>query len=204
VPSEKRKVKIVWIALCLLLLPVTSLPCHAQNPAADKASRQAARLAAQRAAQRAAQYERYAKPVDWTECSRHLFKDSETSTVFTLKTSWIPGADHKGMFRYIMSAFPKQTSIIADTAKNPELDSPKKIEDFVKRVNSCTINLVLHDTDGFLLRKIPVEFSYKVGEDAHISSLAANDSDQMDAEEYKKFLGDSPMPESWSVTWACY
>jgi len=185
-------VKTASIASCLLFLLVSSLPGIGQSPAARKAARQAAL------------YEQYAKPIEWIENSRHLFKDSETSTIFTLKTSWIPGADHKGMFRYIMSAFPKGATTIADAPKSPELDSPKKVEDFMKRVNLCTINLVLHDTDGFLLRKIPVEFSYRVGEDAHISSLAANDSVEMDLDEYKKFVGDSPMSESWSVTWACF
>lgn len=149
------------------------------------------------------QNERLAKPVDWSEYSAHLFKDSPVTMTFRLATSWIPGEDHKGMFRYKLNAFPKKPTTVAEAVKDTELDTPEKIESFVKRVNQCEIFLALYDSDGFLLRSVPVSFDRGVNSEGQLQALSANRSTQMDADEYRMFVGSNSTSGSWAVSWNC-
>lgn len=147
--------------------------------------------------------EALAKPLEWHEHKVRLFEDSEVSTVFTLTTSWIPGADHKGMFRYKVIAAPEIPPTLNERAKYPELSGYQGVEHFVRRMNQCLISLVLYDSDGFLLRKVPLSFALGADQDAHITALSANDATQMDADEYRKLKGDTKEAGSYSIDWAC-
>jgi hypothetical protein len=135
-----------------------------------------------------------AKPIDWgTAPPARMFKDTEMKVNFSLKTSWIPGEGHKGMFRYVMIA-------ITDT---PGLYSHEQIETLMKRVHNCSISLNLQDVDGFVLRHLVVPFSYGVDKDVRLKTLYANTASQMDANEYRQLVGSSKKPGSWSISWDC-
>ena len=184
--------KTVSIALCLIFLPIASLPCFAQNPTAGKATRQPT------------QNERLEKPIDWGEESVRLFTDSNVLMTFKLATSWIPGQDHKGMFRYRISVSPKMPTTVAERMKDSELNSPEEIEKIVLRVNECSLFLDLNDTDGFSLRSVYVPLQRVVDDQARVNGLTANSSEQMDADEYRKFAGTTTfVTGSWQVKWSC-
>jgi len=144
-----------------------------------------------------------AKPMDWNERRVRMFEDSQVTMIFTLTTSWIPGPDHKGMFRYKMSAAPDVPTALNERAKYPELAGHEGIEQFIRRVNQCVISLVLYDPDGFILRKIPIEFSFGTDENAHVVALAANDAAQMDIDEYEKLTWDPKGSGTYTINWAC-
>ena len=112
---------------------------------------------------------------------------------FSLKTSWIPGEGHKGMFRYVMIA-------ITDT---PASYSDEQIETLMKRVHNCSVFLHLQDVDGFELRNLAVPFSYGVDKDVRLKTLYVNTSSQMDANEYRQLVGNSKKSGSWSISWDC-
>src|ERR1035441_5519187 len=95
VPSEERKVKTIPAIFCILFLSITSQLCFAQNSHVGKDSK------------RPSQNEHLAKPIDWGEQYVRLFTDSNVLMTFKLATSWIPGQDHKGMFRYKIDISPK-------------------------------------------------------------------------------------------------
>jgi hypothetical protein len=179
--------KTVSIAFCLIFW----LPCIAQQPAAEKTSRPAT------------QNEALAKPRDWGEVSIRLFKDSEMQMTFGLATSWIPGEEHKGMFRYRLSAYPKTPQTIAERARFPELYSPAAIESFVERVQKCDFILELFDSDQFKLRNVSVFFNRAVDEQARLIGLETNSSSQMDADEYRKLIGNAVVTGSWEIGRAC-
>jgi hypothetical protein len=144
-----------------------------------------------------------AKPMDWHEHRARMFENSQVTMIFTLTTSWIPGPDHKGMFRYKMSAAPEVPATLNERAKYPELSGHEGVEQFIRRVNQCLISLVLYDPDGFILRKVPIEFSYGADENAHIVALTANDAVQMDVEEYNKFVWDPKGSGTYTIDWSC-
>jgi hypothetical protein len=143
-----------------------------------------------------------AKPLDWATYDAHLFRDSNLRIRFTLATSWIPGENHKGMFRYKISGTPVKPSL-SQLAQDPSLYSDDGIEAFVKRAHDCSMFLELHDVDGFSLRSLPIPFSFGVDSDARIKSLVVNSSSQMDAGEYRQLVGDSTTSGSWTVSWNC-
>jgi hypothetical protein len=112
---------------------------------------------------------------------------------FSLKTSWIPGEGHKGMFRYRMFA----------TVDTPALYSDEEIETQMKRLNHCVVFLNLNDVDGFELRQLIVPFSNGVDKAARVKALYANTASQMDANEYRQLVGNSKQSGSWSISWDC-
>jgi len=176
-------VKTVSIAFCLIFLPIASLPCFAQTPT-GKAARQQPTL-----------NERLAKPIDWGQQSVRLFTDSNLIMTFTLATSWIPGENHKGVFRYKISAFPDIT--------NPYY-SPELKEQYIRRVQDCVLFLELYDKDEFSLRTVYLLPERLVDDEAHIIGLTANSSEQMDADEYIKFAGTSIFTTgNWEMKWRC-
>jgi len=134
-----------------------------------------------------------ARPIDWGSFVVRMLKTSEMKIKFTLQTSWIPGENHKGMFRYRLTAMP-------DT---PPSYSPEETEAIMKRVHSCSILLDLYDVAGFQLREIRVPVSYGVDNDVRVQNLNANAASQMDANEYRQLVGNSKQSGSWSVSWTC-
>jgi hypothetical protein len=142
------------------------------------------------------------RPVDWGSYTARMFKDTTATVDFSLRTSWIPGADHKGMFRYNMSVVRTPPTPLERFRGTPA-DTPDQIEKLMRQVHSCDLTLKLFDVDSFLLRTVPIFFEYGADSDAHIGSLIVNSSTQMDASEYKAFVGTSTQGGSWSMSWAC-
>jgi len=143
--------------------------------------------------------ERLEFPLIWDAETVRMFKDSEVDMKFTLTTSWIPGPDHKGMFRYKMGASPKKPPTLREQLNLPELYGPDAIEKLLKRTHDCIISVDLYDVDGFILRRFDVGFSFGTNSDAQIVGLTANNFIQMDAAEYKKLSASG----AWSVGWLC-
>lgn len=140
--------------------------------------------------------ERLAKPVQWPELDRRLFKDSNDVMVFKMATSWIPGEDHDGRFRYKLTATP----LLKDEYSSPL----KQIGIMSKRLQqSCTISIVLLDVDGFELRRVTPDLSLALNDAMDIVGLTANESEQMDASEYKSLVGNGGQSGSWNIAWNC-
>lgn len=173
--------------LCFSALLIWSWSCTAQSPQSE--SPQPKRSTAS-----------LAKPQDWVPIAVRLFKDSRRVT-FKLVTSWIPGEKHKGMMRYKLIAIREE----ADTGlPRVHPSDAEASEELMKRVYGCfLIELILHDRDGFVLRKINVEFHRAVDDQARVQSLDANDSVQMDERDYREFIGTSARSGSFSVDWNC-
>jgi hypothetical protein len=134
-----------------------------------------------------------AKPVDWGIFEARMFKKTESKVRFALQTSWIPGENHKGMFRYRISAMPDK----------PDAYSSETIEMLMEQVSHCAVMLNLYDADGFVLRELKIPFTYGVDDKAQLRNLVANTSSQMDANEYRQFVGNQTKSGSWAISWAC-
>ena len=135
-------------------------------------------------------------PMEWRYFSTRMFQDSQVNIVFNLTTSWIPVPDHKGSFRFKMTAITQKPASEEEQNKSPELYGAEATEKLLTRVDDCLIEMEIYDTDGFLLRDVPIPFSLGMGGSGKVVLLSANNAVQMDAEEYKKFLFGS-----WVVTW---
>jgi len=140
--------------------------------------------------------ERLEKPVEWPALERRLFKDSHDLMVFKMATSWIPGEDHDGRFRYKLTATP----LLKDEYASPQ----KQIGIMSKRLQqTCTVSIVLLDKDGFELRRVAPDLSLALNDDMDVVGLTANESEQMDASEYKSFVGSEGQSGSWNIAWNC-
>jgi hypothetical protein len=177
--------------LFLTFLFFVWMPCIAQTANTRKAVRQPS------------QSDQLSRPIDWGEESVRLFTDSNVSVTFKLATSWIPGEDHKGMFRYRMSVSPKMPATLAERIKDAEVDSAEKVERFILRVRACSLFLQLYDRDDFSLRSIFLQFQSNVDNQARINGLEANSAAQMDADDYRRFVGDASQAGNWKVSWTC-
>ncbi|HEY3988606.1 MAG TPA: hypothetical protein VGM02_04850 [Acidobacteriaceae bacterium] len=118
-------------------------------------------------------------------------------TEFHLETSWIPGKNHKGMFRYKMYVVASDSAV--EHLKNPSFYTPEAIAAQMKRIQGCWESLELYDADGFVLRHIPIAFSLGINDKGLAGSLSSNAAEQMDASEYRQFTGNG----SWSIKWSC-
>lgn len=188
--------KLGSIVRCLMFISIASLPGFAQNPATGETQQPATQFPP------ATQYDALARPIDWGEKSVRIFKDSNVVLNFKLATSWIPGAHHEGMFRFKLSAIPKFPTKQAQELHEEKLDTPQEIEKFLARVHKCNFGLRLNDSDGFLLRTLTVSFVNVVDDgNAQVIGLMGNSSDQMDADEYRRFVGSDGAKGSWQVSW---
>jgi len=190
-------VKAASIVYCLMLLSIASLPGFAQDPANGEPQQIVTQFPPP------AQYQVVAKPIDWGQKSVRIFRDSNILMSFKLTTSWIPGQDHVGLFRFKLSAFPKIPPAQAQQISEKNLDTPGETERIVARARTCKFSVMLNDADGFLLRSIPVSFM-NVSDDGNgqIVGLMDNSSDQMDADEYLRIAGTDKAKGSWQVTWS--
>jgi hypothetical protein len=134
---------------------------------------------------------------DWASYSAKIVGGSQVSITFRMTTSWIPGADHQGLLRYKLTAAPDIYATLKAPSQYPEVASPAKVETFVKRLGQYRMQIVFSDKDGFVDRKIPVNFIFGVDDDGHITSLMANDGAQMSMEEYKQLLTQG----GWVISW---
>lgn len=171
------------ISCMFVLVSPATLSIAQQSPRAKRESK-------------AEENERLAKPVEWPELDRRLFKDSNDLLVFKMATSWIPGPDHDGRFRYKLTATP----LLKDEYSAPL----KQIGIMSKRLQqSCTISIILLDVDGFELRRVVPDLSLALNNENDIVGLAANESEQMDASEYKSLVGNGGQSGSWNLAWNC-
>jgi hypothetical protein len=131
---------------------------------------------------------------DWQTFTPPILPNPAPKVSFHLQTSWIPGDQRRGMFRYRLNGaiFASATEL----AKSPDSYTPTSIANTIKQIHACDITLVLYDRDGFVLRKVAVPFTYGVNEQSEIMGLSSNDAAQMDVSEYRRF-------GSWTLTWSC-
>jgi hypothetical protein len=135
------------------------------------------------------------KPIDGGHADVRVFTDSEVLS-FWLATSWIPGEKHQGMMRYKLNVYVADARL-SDGSSVPLTEGRENV---VRRASRCSFYLELFDKDGFVLRRHLVPFSIAVDEKTgHIWGLLANDSFQMDAQEYRQWTNDS----SWKMGWTC-
>ena len=126
-------------------------------------------------------------PQEWNSTTLRLFKDSERKIVFSLATSWIPGDNHQGLFRYKIKGFPVD---LTPDERALEMNIPEANEKFLRRVHACSMELDLYDSDGFILRKVPIPpFNFLSSDDGKIVGLDLNEAVQMDASEYRRLIG---------------
>lgn len=200
--------KVDSIACCLMFISLAWLPGSAQNHRTGEAQQPATEfpVVAQHPPTEqyslAAQYDAMAKATNWGEKSVRIFRDSNLVLNFKLTTSWILGADHQGTFRYKLTVFPKIPTNDAQELHEKKPDTPEDLEKFLARARNCNFGLMLNDSDGFLLRTVPLSFVNVVDVgDAQNIGLMGNSTAQMDADEYLKFLGSDGAKGTWQVSW---
>jgi len=119
----------------------------------------------------------------------------------TLSTSWVPGPDHKGMFRYKVKITSFQPSLSVQ-AKTPEPSYGWDFSTLIDKFHSCDYTLRVFDKGEFILRRIPLAFLTDVDDAGKSSAISANDMSSMDLDEYRSFLS-ANKNISWDVTWIC-
>jgi hypothetical protein len=190
-------VKAASIVYCLMFISIAWLPSFAQEPATGETQQVVTQYPP------VMQNEELSKPINWGQKSVRIFRDSNILLNFKLATSWIPGEDHEGVFRFKLSAFPKIPTAQAQQLNEKNPDTSEELEKFIARAHTCTFGLLLNDADGFLLRSISLSFM-NVSDDgnAQLIGLMDNSSDQMAAAEYQRFVGTDKAKGSWQVTWS--
>jgi hypothetical protein len=139
-------------------------------------------------------------PQSWASTTLRLFKDSDRKIVFSLATSWIPGENHQGLFRYKIKGFPVE---LTPEQRALEMNIPASNEKLLIRAHACSIELELYDSDEFILRKVTLPLFNYLSSDGKIVGLALNEAVQMDATEYRRLLGRPSQSGSWNLTWSC-
>jgi hypothetical protein len=184
--------------VALLILPTMTVAVSAQSIAktkqqADKSGQEGGKISTTSTAA-------LARPTDWGSGTFRLLRKDSRQVTFALVTSWIPGENHKGMLRYKLRAFPAPS--IGSSAEHEDMNTPEAVENLMNRVHDCIISLELYDKDGFILRKHDIPFGFGVDAQEHLLALVANDSFQMDAEDYRKWIFEKG-GGSWTIGWDC-
>jgi hypothetical protein len=125
--------------------------------------------------------------VDAGQHSMPVLADTDHPAIFSLKTSWISGEEHKGYLRYQLEAYGKGVS---------EEDASA----YIKQLAACRYTLALLDTNQFILRHYTLFFTERVNESGHLVLMRSNDMGQMDLTEYQRFLASG----DWEITWSCF
>lgn len=141
-----------------------------------------------------------ATPQLWNSETLRLFKDSDKEITFSLATSWIPGDNHRGLFRYRIKGLPVELSA---TQRALEMNIPEAYEKLLIRAHACSMGLELYDSDQFILRKIPIPFFNYLSSDGKVTGLSLNEAVQMDASEYRRLCGTPSQSGSWGLSWNC-
>lgn len=142
------------------------------------------------------------KPLNMGIFDTRMFEDDAHKIRFRLETSWIPGEKNLGLMRYKLNMAVMKPASMVEFNKSGAVIVPDESPagDLIKRIYRCKVSLDLYDKDRFVLRKHDVSFSVGVDiQEAHPSSLIANESLQMTVAEYREFS----TAGSWSVSWAC-
>jgi hypothetical protein len=128
-----------------------------------------------------------------------LFKDDTRLFPFALVTSWIPGADKKGVFRYKLHAgWVKQTADQYITAPQYAWDQ----ESTLKRIDTCSFYLMIYDAGGFLLANTPVSFNQAVDDNGKLVALDSNSAFPMSQADYVLFTKNE-VPDGWNIGFNC-
>jgi len=143
-----------------------------------------------------------ARPTDWGSAAYRLFRNESRQVTFKLVTSWIPGENHKGMLRYKLTAFPTPSTGSSAETNDDGMKAIEAVENLMNRVHDCIISLDLYDKDGFILRKHDIPFGFGKDTRAHVVALWANDSFQMDADDYRLWISEK-IGGSWGMGWDC-
>jgi hypothetical protein len=128
----------------------------------------------------------FSEGVDMGSDTVKIFEDDKHQATFQMTTSWIPGEGHKGFIRYRVSA----TGIGLTLKEAPP---------YIERLHKCDITAILYDSGKFVLRRIPLIFMRGVADSGDVVEMNANDLDQMDLAEYRRFISKG----SWQVSWVC-
>lgn len=143
-----------------------------------------------------------ARPTDLGSYGARMFRKDSRQVTFRLVTSWIPGENHKGMLRYKLTAVPTPSTGSSAETDDDAMNAPEAVERFLNKVHGCIISLNLYDKDGFILRKHDIPFGFGIDAQAHVITLWANDSFQMDAEDYRLWISEK-VGGSWGIGWDC-
>jgi len=130
-----------------------------------------------------------------------IFDDDLRLIIFSLTTSWIPGADRKGTFRYRLSVSPSIHSAI-EMAKEPSPPQGWAVPNLISRLHDCTYTLRLMDSGAFVLQRVPVVFQTTVDDEGIAIGMDSNDYFAMQLAQYRSFLS-AKREESWDVVWHC-
>jgi hypothetical protein len=132
-----------------------------------------------------------------------LFADDPRNTKFTLTTSWIPGPDAKGMFRYKLKV---EVEPPTAEAKNLYNATPPPggwgVPETLRRIHLCRYTLTLFDDGGFIVQKVPLQLIRTVDDAGIDINLATNETTPMSFTAYKSFMA-ADASDSWGVLWAC-
>jgi hypothetical protein len=129
-----------------------------------------------------------------------LFKDSNKKIAFSLATSWIPGDNHQGLFRYKIKGLQVE---LTPEQRALEMNVAEANEKFLIRAHACSMELELYDSDEFILRKVPMPSFNYLSSDGKIVGLNLNEAVQMDASEYRRLVGTPSQSGSWNLGWSC-
>jgi hypothetical protein len=130
-----------------------------------------------------------------------IFEDDTRLIYFYLTTSWIPGPDHKGVFRYKINVEPStRTADEMQTEKAPP--EGWGVPPLIVRLRSCRFTLEVMDGEGFILQRVLLTLATGVNEEGVESSLNTNDSFAMELAQYRSFLVAKPQ-DSWNIGWHC-
>ncbi len=141
------------------------------------------------------------RPVQEGSKSFKIIPGDPRSAVFTVVTSWIPGEEKKGNFRYRISA----SSIAPSTNTQDTVSSSADYEAnvaYLRKVAACSLSLEIYDDGGFLLRSAHVSFLQNVNGAGQLLGLDSNNSFQLDLASYRSFLR-TPIESSWEMSWNC-
>lgn len=138
----------------------------------------------------------------------HVITQDIHAANFTLVTSWIPGSSGKGVLRFRVHGWVDEkplgaTAAVADEHGNFVESDPGAIYNtgiphYLQQLLGCRFYLVMYDDAGFKLREIPLEFVGGIdGSTALLSSLDANDSVPMSADEYRHSI-----KGTWNIEWS--
>ena len=128
--------------------------------------------------------------VDMGRVKINPLSGEKRATVFQLSTSWIPGEGSKGYIRYRISVAPDGGDL-------------NEVIAYMHKLNSCSFNLELYDSEHFKLRSIPLLFIREVASSGDVVAMSANDMFQMGLAEYKSFISGGNWTISWGSTGGC-
>jgi hypothetical protein len=178
-----RRTTTAFLTLCVFMASGMLTPIRGQGKGSTSS------------AQNSSSNDKLAKKLEWEPFDVRLFHDIDAKLVFNLATSWIPGEDRKGRFRYkieVRAGFDKDTVAT--------LDSTEKL---FNKAKTCDFFLKLLDADEFELRDIPLTFDNNVNSSLMLVGLSANSSVPMTAVEYRSLVGAPNSSGKWSINWRC-